>query len=453
MYDTIPKATLCAMTNRCTCLRKENTEAAQGEGQQGGNQMLKTKMTREEWSWVLYDVANSAYVLLVATILPILSNEMAIAEGYTANQATAAWSFAATAATLLFIVLGPILGACADNRGAKRKLFLVFFVLGVIGCAVMGFMQGWIAFLVVYVVSKIGFNGSLIFYDSMLTDITEDDRMDEVSSRGFAYGYIGSCLPFLLGLAVVLLSQSGVLPLSLPSACLIALLITAVWWSALTVPLLRTYQQRYFVQAQAQPVRESFRRLLGTLRNIGQNRAAFLFLLAFFFYIDGVYTIIEIATPYGISMGIGTTHLLLALLLTQVVAFPFAILFGRLAKKYSTRKLLETAILIYFGIALFAFQLDKTWEFWMLAAMVGGVQGGVQALSRSFFARLIPKERSNEFFGFYDIFGKSASFVGTTLMGVIITATNKPNLGVIPIAVMFVIGYLLLRAVPKQENE
>ncbi|NCB04389.1 MAG: MFS transporter, partial [Clostridia bacterium] len=136
-----------------------------------------------------------------------------------------------------------------------------------------------------------------------------------------------------------------------------------------------------------------------------------------------------------------------------VVAFPFAILFGRLAKKYSTRKLLETAILIYFGIALFAFQLDKTWEFWMLAAMVGGVQGGVQALSRSFFARLIPKERSNEFFGFYDIFGKSASFVGTTLMGVIITATNKPNLGVIPIAVMFVIGYLLLRAVPKQENE
>jgi len=414
--------------------------------------MLKTKMTREEWSWVLYDIANSAYVLLVATILPIFSNAMAEAEGYSANQATAAWSFAATAATLLFIVLGPVLGAFADNKGIKKKLFLAFFVLGVVGCAVMGLMKGWMAFLIVYVVSKIGFNGSLIFYDSMLTDITEDERMDEVSSFGFAFGYIGSCIPFILGLAVVLLSQKGVLPFDLSTACLIALLITAAWWALLTVPLLRTYRQRYFVQAKVNPVRESFQRLFGTLRNIGENRAVFLFLLAFFFYIDGVYTIIEIATPYGISMGIDTTHLLLALLLTQIIAFPFAILFGRLAKKYSTRKLLEASILIYFGIALFAFQLDKAWEFWMLAAMVGCVQGGVQALSRSFFARLIPKERSNEFFGFYDIFGKSASFVGTTLMGIIIAATDKPNLGVLPIAGMFVIGYLLLRAVPKQEN-
>ncbi len=415
--------------------------------------MLKTKITREEWSWVLYDIANSAYVLLVATILPILSNAMAEAEGYSANQATAAWSFAATAATLVFILLGPVLGALADNDGVKKKMFLAFFVLGVVGCAVMGFMKGWMAFLIVYVVSKIGFNGSLIFYDSMLTDITDDERMDEVSSFGFAFGYIGSCIPFLMGLAVVLLSQKGVLPFDLATACLIALLITAVWWAVLTVPLLRTYRQRYFVQAKVNPVRESFQRLFGTLRNIGDNRAVFLFLLAFFFYIDGVYTIIEIATPYGISMGIDTTHLLLALLLTQVIAFPFAILFGRLAKKYNTRKLLETCILIYLGIALFAFQLDRTWEFWMLAALVGSVQGGVQALSRSFFARLIPKERSNEFFGFYDIFGKSASFVGTTLMGVIIAATDKPNLGVLPIAGMFVIGYLLLRAVPKQENE
>lgn len=415
--------------------------------------MLKTKMTREEWSWVLYDIANSAYVLLVATILPILSNAMAVAEGYSANQATAAWSFAATAATVLFIVLGPVLGAFADNKGIKKKMFLAFFVLGVAGCAVMGFMKGWMVFLIVYVVSKIGFNGSLIFYDSMLTDITEDERMDEVSSFGFAYGYIGSCIPFLLGLGVVLLSQSGVLPFDLSTACLIALLITALWWALLTVPLLRTYRQRYFVEAKANPVRESFQRLFGTLRNMKENRAVFMFLLAFFFYIDGVYTIIEIATPYGISMGIGTTHLLLALLLTQVIAFPFAILFGRLAKKYNTRKLLEASILIYFGIALFAFQLDRAWEFWMLAALVGSVQGGVQALSRSFFARLIPKERSNEFFGFYDIFGKSASFLGTTLMGIIIAATDKPNLGVLPIAGMFVIGYLLLRAVPKQENE
>lgn len=415
--------------------------------------MLKTKMTREEWSWVLYDIANSAYVLLVATILPILSNAMAAEEGYSANQATAAWSFAATAATVLFIVLGPVLGAFADNKGTKKKMFLAFFVLGVAGCAVMGLMKGWMVFLIVYVVSKIGFNGSLIFYDSMLTDITEDERMDEVSSFGFAYGYIGSCIPFLLGLGVVLLSQSGVLPFDLSTACLIALLITALWWALLTVPLLRTYRQRYFVEAKANPVRESFQRLFGTLRNMKENRAVFMFLLAFFFYIDGVYTIIEIATPYGISMGIGTTHLLLALLLTQVIAFPFAILFGRLAKKYNTRKLLEASILIYFGIALFAFQLDRAWEFWMLAALVGSVQGGVQALSRSFFARLIPKERSNEFFGFYDIFGKSASFLGTTLMGIIIAATDKPNLGVLPIAGMFVIGYLLLRAVPKQENE
>jgi len=413
--------------------------------------MKSLKLTPLEKSWVLYDVANSAFTMLVSTILPILSSSMAAAEGYTTNQATSAWSYVASFSTLIFVILGPILGSFADIRDQKKKFFLFFLLLGVAGCVALGFAPTWMLFLVIFCIAKIGYNGSLVFYDSMLTDVTEDNRMDTVSSLGYAFGYIGSCIPFIAGVAFVLLCEDnlGILPLTLGQAGMIALLICGVWWVTLTMPLLKRYRQVYYVERPPHVVADTFRHLGSTLRNISKNKPAFMFLLAFFFYIDGVYTIIEIATPYGQSMGIGTVDLLLALLLTQIVAFPCAILFGRLAARFRTRPLLLSCIGFYFGIAVFAFFLRQAWQFWVLAILVGMVQGGIQALSRSYFARLIPKEHSNEFFGFYDIFGKSASVLGTFLMGLIIDATNKPNLGVIPIAIMFIIGFVLLTQVPK----
>lgn len=410
--------------------------------------MSKTKLTRIERNWILYDVANSAFTLLIATILPIFSNGLAVAEGRSPNDATVVWSYVASLSTLIFVFAGPLLGIIGDHKGQKKKLFIISLIIGVIGCAVMGFAPQWSLFLIVFFIAKVGYNASLIFYDSMLTDVTDDSRMDHVSSLGFAFGYIGSCLPFIAGLAFVLLAQMEIIPMSVNAGCAIALLICAVWWAVLSLPLLKTYKQRYFVEAEHK-IRGSFKQLGSTLKAAKKNKAIWVFLLAFFFYIDGVYTIIEIATPYGISVGIQTEQLLLALLLTQFVAFPFALLFGKLAKKFQTRKLLQFAVLCYLGISLFAFQLDKAWEFWLLATMVGMVQGGIQALSRSYFAKLVPKEHSNEFFGFYDIFGKSASVLGTFLMGFITQISDKPNLGIIPISLMFVAGFFLLRAVPK----
>jgi UMF1 family MFS transporter len=407
------------------------------------------KLTPLEKSWALYDVGNSAFVMLVSTILPIFSESLAVSQGYTVNQATTAWSYLASATTLIFVILGPVLGAFADIRDRKRTFFLVSVAVGVAGCALMGFMPIWALFLAVFAVGKIGYNASLVFYDSMLTDITEDSRMSRVSTLGFAYGYIGSCIPFVAGMAFVLLSQQGIIPMPLSTACLIALLICAVWWAAMTMPLMQKYKQRYFVERPPHPIRDTFAQLGRTIVSIRKNKPVLLFLLAFFFYIDGVYTIIEIATPYGRSMGLEATDLLLALLMTQIIAFPCALIFGRLSAKIKSRRLLQMSILFYVGVAIFAFFLRSPWQFWTLAALVGMVQGGVQALSRSYYARLIPKEHSNEFFGFYDIFGKGASVLGTFLMGFILQQTNRPELGVIPIGVMFVIGLIILTVMPK----
>lgn len=411
--------------------------------------MSAFKLTKLEKSWVLYDVSNSAFVLLMSTILPIFSESLAVAQGYTVNQATSMWSYIASATTLIFVVLGPILGAFADLKDRKKRFFVFFLMVGVSACALLGFMPTWTLFLAVFAVAKIGYNGSLIFYDSMLTDITEDSRMDNVSSVGYAYGYIGSCIPFVAGLAFVLLSQQGVIPISLNTACMIALLICAAWWFLLTLPLLRQYKQKYYVEPASRPIKSTFSQLGHTITSIRKNKQVFLFLLAFFFYIDGVYTIIEIATPYGRSLGLNATSLLLALLMTQIIAFPCAIIFGRLSARFRTRRLLQASVGFYIGVAVFAFFLKSEWQFWVLAALVGMVQGGVQALSRSYYARLIPKEHSNEFFGFYDIFGKGASVLGTFLMGFILQVTDRPNLGVIPIAVMFAIGLLILTLMPQ----
>lgn len=409
------------------------------------------KLTREERNWVLYDVGNSAFTMLITTIVPIYFNHLAGSAGISDVNYLAYWGYAASITTLIVALLGPVCGTLADTRGYKKPIFLAALGLGVAGCLSLGLAKQWVVFLVIFIVTKVGYSSSLIFYDAMLTDITTRERMDQVSSQGYAWGYIGSCVPFVLCLAVVL--GSSTFGMEMPQAMTIAFLITAVWWVFMTVPLLRIYQQKYYVEKRPHVVRESFKRLGKTFSSVKKQKKIFLFLLGFFFYIDGVYTIIDMATAYGSALGLGTTGLLIALLVTQIVAFPFALLFGRLAKQYSADRLITVCIAAYFGIAVYAYFLTNQGQFFTLAVFVGMFQGGIQALSRSYFTKIIPAKQAGEYFGLMDICGKGAAFMGTALVSAVSQVTGSMNKGVGTIAVLFVIGLIFFRLSVKAEDE
>lgn len=403
--------------------------------------MGNDKLTKMEKYWILYDVGNSAFTLLVSTIIPIYFNALAGNAGISEVDYLAYWGYAASISTVIVAILGPTMGTVADTRNYKKPLFVFFMMIGVIGCAALSVPTSWIVFLVVFVIAKVGYNASLIFYDSMLVDVTTPERMDKVSSHGYAWGYIGSCIPFIISLVFVLMYES--IGITMNTAMMLAFLINAAWWVLMTLPLLKNYRQKNFAAPPEHPIKDSFIRLGHTLRDIKKEKKIFLYLLAFFFFIDGVYTIIEMATAYGSALGLDTTGLLLALLVTQIVAFPCALIFSKFSRRYETTKLIKVCIAAYTLIALFAIQLDKQWEFWFLAVMVGMFQGAIQALARSYFAKIIPAEKSGEYFGIYDICGKGASFMGTTLVGIVAQITNVANAGVAIIAVMFVIGFVL----------
>ena len=405
------------------------------------------RLTKQEKNWVLYDVGNSAFTLLVSTIMPIYFNHLASTAGLSDVDYLAYWGYAASISTLLVAILGPMFGTMADYKGFKKPIFLAFLAVGAVGCISLGFAKQWLLFLILFIIAKVGYSGSLIFYDSMLPDVTDAERMDNVSSLGYAWGYIGSCLPFVACLVPVLFADG--LGLSMPTAMLIAFCITALWWVGMSLPLVKSYRQKHFVERRPGAVGAAFSRLWDTLKNARKEKKAFLFLLAFFFYIDGVYTIIDMATAYGSALGLDSTGLLLALLVTQIVAFPFVILFGRLAKNHSSEKLISICIMAYFGIAVFAIFLQHQWQFWTLAVLVGMFQGGIQALSRSYFTKIIPAEQSGEYFGLLDICGKGAAFLGTTIVSVVSQITGSMSTGVGMIALLFVIGFVLFRMAAK----
>lgn len=411
---------------------------------------MGAKLTKEERNWVLYDVGNSAFTLLITTIVPIYFNYLAGNAGLSDVDYLAYWGYAASLATLLVAFMGPVCGSLADTKGYKKPIFVISLIVGAVGCISLGFAKNWLVFLVIYLIAKVGYSGSLIFYDSMLPDVTESERMDEVSSKGYAFGYIGSCIPFVVSLVIVL--GAGAIGITMELAMGIAFFITAAWWVLMTFPLLKTYRQKHYVEKKKGAVKESFVRLGRTFCNVKKEKKVFLFLLAFFFYIDGVYTIIDMATAYGSALGLDSTGLLLALLVTQIVAFPFAILFGRLAQKYKAEKLIMVCIAAYFGIALFAVFLTNQVQFFILAIFVGMFQGGIQALSRSYFSKIIPASQSGEFFGLMDICGKGAAFMGTAVVSAVSQITGSMNAGVGMISVSFVIGFLIFRCAVKVED-
>ena len=294
----------------------------------------------------------------------------------------------------------------------------------------------------------IGLNSSMTFYDAMLPDITTDERMDAVSSSGYAWGYIGSTVPFIICLALIMGGPALGVPTML--ATRLSFIITGAWWLIFTLPLIRTYKQKYGRERGPEDtighiVGGVFSEVGHTMREIAHNKTVLVYMIAFFFYIDGVHTVISMATSYGSALGIDSTQLVLALLVTQFVAFPSAIIYGKLAGRVGTLNMILVAVAAYMGIVLFAaFFLKTAFEFWVLAIMVGLFQGGVQALSRSYFGRIIPKEKSNEYYGFFDIFGRYASVMGTFLVSVVTSLTGNPSLGVLSIGVLLVVGFVLL---------
>ena len=416
--------------------------------------------TKEEKSWMMYDWANSAHSVIVVTILPIFFNSIATARGMSI------WGYATSAAMLIVALMAPILGAFGDFKGYRKKLFCGFMLLGVAACAFLAVTpmmdlatteaaeRAGFVILLLYILSTIGFAGANLYYDSFLNDVTTEDRMDKVSTMGYGLGYIGgSTIPLLVFLLMV-----GAFHVDMMVSMSVAFGLTAVWWLVFSIPLLKNVEQKSFVEKTPHPIRHSLSKLAGTAKEIFRNKAMFVYLLAYFFYIDGVNTVIHMSTSYGDTLGLDSTKMLLALLLVQVLGLPFCLAYIKLADKFGARAMIGVGICIYSGITIFAFFLRSEWQFWVLAILVATSQGGIQALSRSMFGKIIPdKARTGEFFGFYDIFGKFSAIIGPTLVGLTTTfainvisraSTAAPEAieaqaapwGVLSILLMFIIG-------------
>ena len=417
--------------------------------------MKNNSLTALEKSWILYDIGNSAFTLMISTLIPIYFNALASSGGLNESDYLAYWGYAGSIATLIVAFVGPVCGTLADHRGFKKPIFLLCVLLGVIGCALLGLPASWMAFLILFIVARVGYSAAMVFYDAMLPEVTTDQKMDIVSTKGYAYGYIGSVIPFVLCLILVLGYEAIGIPQG--TAMGIAFCITALWWMVCTLPLLRRYRQTAYVETPRHPVAATFRQLAKTFRDIRQEKHIFIYLLSFFFFIDGVYTIIDMATAYGAALGLDSTGLLLALLVTQLVAFPFAILFGRLASRYNTGLLIRICIVAYTGITIFAMFMMAQWQFWTLAVLVGVFQGGIQALSRSYLGKIIPPERSGEYFGIMDICGKGASFLGMMMVSIVSQMTSgmtfhvfglelqNENIAVGTLVLNFILGYFFFQ--------
>ena len=405
-------------------------------------------LDKRETSWVLYDVGNSAFVMLSTALIPVYFSSIA----EPGSSVVVAWGYAETVASLILALLMPFLGSLADLQGNKKKFLVGFMGTGAVACAALGFPTEALPFLILYVVSSVMLNGSMVFYDGMLVDATTEDRYDKVSSHGYAWGYIGSCIPFLIALIAYVLGPDmvGVLPDMLSKG--IGFTVTAVWWLLVTIPLIRGFKQRNYVETEGHDIRKAFAEIFHTLKNIAtHDKKVLFFLIAFFLYIDGVGTIIDNAINIGTDLNLNTVGQVVFLLATQVVAFGGSLVFAKLSKKYNTVTLILVCIAGYFGIALYALMLSSLLHFAILAFFIGCFQGSIQSLSRSYYSKIIPAENSGEYFGIYDIFSKGASFLGSAVIAAVKLAGGTINVAVACLAVFFALGFLFLRIADKQK--
>lgn len=417
---------------------------------------MKDKLSKEEKSWILYDWANSVYAtIMMAAIFPIYFSGVA---GQSGQAGDYWWSLGTSVAMAAVAVLAPLLGALADYRGYKKKLFVFFWLLGLAFTLLSALAGSWVWLLVGYMVSHIGFSASNLFYDSFLTDVTTEERMDRVSSYGFAFGYIGgSTIPFLISIFLVSFGERFGIGSTL--AVRLSVLLTVVWWGVFAIPFLKNVRQKHGLEKPKSGVAANTFRAVGrTAKRIFQNKAIFFFILAYFFYIDGVGTVINMSTSYGATLGLDSTGMILALLVTQFVAFPCSILFARLSGRFGSLNMLFGAVCVYLVICvigfLMGFGLEQGWFrtgtalvlFWILAVLVGMVQGGIQAISRSHFGKLVPPEQSGEFFGFFDIFGKFAAVLGPGLYALTRSVTGRSSFAILSIVLLFLAALLIMAA-------
>lgn len=396
------------------------------------------KLTKIERSWILYDCGNSAYSMAITTaLLPLFFSMSNPGGGMDIGYFN-------SLASIIVALMSPILGTIADFKGQKKRFFNFFALVGIASTLGLAFVPigNWQMLIGLYVVTVIGFSGANVFYDAFLVDVSPNEKMDKVSAAGFAYGYIASIVPFGISLAVIyLIGMDKFIGFQIGFA------ITAFWWLALTIPMIKDVHQVYYVEPTQNVVIGSFKRLFKTLKNIKEHKAVVVFLVAYFLYIDGVDTIIKMVVPYAESVLGGNNLdmfvLLGILLIIQIIAFPFALLYGRLAKTWGTKTMIQIGIATYIVAVLFAFFISNVWHIFILGTMIGSAQGGIQALSRSYFAKIIPKEESNEFFGFYNIFGKFAAIMGPLLMSLLSDLTNEPRTSILAILPLFIIGGLL----------
>ncbi|MCE5236403.1 MAG: MFS transporter [Eubacteriales bacterium] len=411
------------------------------------------KFTKSEKGWMMYDWANSAYSILSASILPIFAGIVAEKAGVDAVSHAAHWAWAVSLSALVIAVLAPILGAVGDYKGMRMRMFGAFVLLGVVATGLLPVVGLYPAFLLLFAATNLAFAGANVFYDSFLIDVTTRERMDKVSSWGFALGYIGgSTIPFVVSIALYMLSSDGMIPL-LPfdsiTAMKLACFITAVWWALFTIPFFKNVRQLSFIEREGHVVRESVVRTFKNLKEFSKDKALFRFFIAYFCYINGVGAIIMMASKLADTIGIGALYIIGGLFLTQIVAFPCSILYDKLGERFGHKNMILVGIATYILVSVVGFFMYEGWQFLVLACLVGTAQGGIQALSRSYFGKLIPdKKRAGEYFGFYNIFGKFESVVGTMLMAIVLMFSTDVHYGVIPVLVLFLIGGALMIKVP-----
>lgn len=414
------------------------------------------KYSKAEKSWILYDCNISTYsMIIITTILPIYFRSIFQNEGGTGAMATAHWGYANSIARLIIAVAAPILGTIADYKGYKMSFFKVFCISGIIFTALMAGVPdtAWIPLLAVFILSSIGNSGSNIFYDAFLVDVTPRKKMDMVSSIGFAAGYLGNIISFAICMSIVILATMKILPIYVMTACRISFIITAVWCTIFSIPMIRNVKQIYGIKKEKKIVTNSFKRLFSTVRHISEHKNLLVFLISYFFFIDGVNTIITMATSFGADLGISDTTMLIVLLFTMLVAFPCAIIFGKLSEKFGAKTMLYAGIIIYAIICIYANFVHNSAGFWVLAMLTATSQGGIQALSRSYFGKLVPKEKNNEFFGFYNIFGRFAAILGPFIVAVATQITGTTSKGIFSVLILFIIGGIILTKVSDKPVE
>lgn len=413
-------------------------------------------------AWTMYDWGNSAFATTVmAAVLPVYYTTVA-ANNLPPNMATAYWGYTTAFAALIAAIISPILGAVADFRGSKKKFLTAFMAIGVTATSLLYFVRtgDYLLASLFFVFGQIGFAGSLVYYDALLPHVAHPDEIDQVSSRGYAMGYIGGGILLAINLAMIMFvptfypeEQRGAMTELMTR---LSFITVAVWWLIFTMPLLKhvAEPQRRILPGEENyhPLQASFKRLWHTFKEIRRYRDLATFLLAFWVYANGIGTIITMAVAYGSEIGLGQTTLIGTLLMVQFLAAPFAILFGRLAKKIGTKPAIYLSLGIYSLISIFGYFLEYEWQFWALGALVATVQGGSQALSRSLMGKLMPKSQSAEFYGFFSVFEKFANVAGPFLFALVATLMGESRLSIVSLIIFFALGTLILTRVDVERG-